>query len=130
VKQEMTEVKMSMIRKRPQDDNQKKTYECKDSVTVLGMVSEKIVACVQVVRQPKEDRRIREDAGTVGNLHDDDSTGQEEQEDHEGSVDEREIWEVTDVTEEDFEMTEGETVDLYDKNSSWRWWGGPSQTMT
>jgi hypothetical protein len=43
VKQEMTEVKMSMIRKGSQDDNQKKTYERKDSVTVLGMVSEKIV---------------------------------------------------------------------------------------
>ena len=38
VKQELTEVKMSMIRKRSQDDNQKKTYERKDSVTVLGMV--------------------------------------------------------------------------------------------
>ena len=106
---------MSMIRKRSQDDNQKKTYECKDSVTVLGMVSGKIVEWVQVVRQQEEDRRIREEAGTVGHLHDDDSTGQEEEEDHEGSVDEREIWEVTDVTEEDFETTEGETVDLYDK---------------
>ncbi len=42
VKQEMTEVKMSMIRKRSQDDNQKKTYERKDSVTVLGMVCEKM----------------------------------------------------------------------------------------
>ena len=76
---------------------------------------EKMAERVQVAPQKEEDRRIREEAGTVGNLHDDDSTGQEEQEDHEGSVDEREIWEVTDVTEEDFETTEGETVDLYDK---------------
>jgi len=87
----MTEVKMSMIRKRSQDDNQKKTYERKDSVTVLGMVWEKMTERVTVVRQEEEDRRIREEAGTVGNLHDDDSTGQEEQEDDEGVVDEREI---------------------------------------
>ena len=56
---------------------------------------------MQVARQQEEDSRIREEAGTVGNLHDDDSTGQEEQEDHEGAVDEREIWQVTDVTEEE-----------------------------
>ena len=88
----------------------------KDGVTVLGMVCEKMSERVQVVRQEEEDRRIREETGTVANLHDDDSTGQEEQEDHEGSVDEREIWEVTDVTEEDFETTEGGVVvDLYDK---------------
>ena len=43
MKEEMTEVKMSMIRKRSQDDNQKKTYDRKDSVTVLGMVCEKMV---------------------------------------------------------------------------------------
>ena len=44
-----------------------------------------------------------------------DSTAHQEQEDHEGAADEREIWQATDVTEEDFETTEGETVDLYDK---------------
>ena len=43
--------------------------------------------------------RIREETGTVGNLHHDDSTGQEEQEDDEGAADEREICQVTDVTE-------------------------------
>jgi hypothetical protein len=42
-------------------------------------------------------------------------TSQEDQEDDEGSGDEREIWKVTYVTEEDFETTEGEEVDLYDK---------------
>jgi len=31
------------------------------------------------------------------------------------TVDERDIWEVAHVTEEDFETTEGETQDLYDK---------------
>ena len=70
---------------------------------------------VQCFVCPAQDNLIREEAGTVGNLHDDDSTGQEEQEDHEGDADEREIWQVTDVTEEDFETTEGESVDLYDK---------------
>jgi hypothetical protein len=79
------------MRKRSQDDNQKKTYECKDSVTVLGMVCEKRVDRVAVVRQPEEDRRIREETVTVVNLHADDSTGQETQEDDEGTVDEREI---------------------------------------
>ena len=33
----------------------------------------------------------------------------------EGTADTREICQVTDVTEEDFETTEGEAVDLYDK---------------
>jgi hypothetical protein len=61
------------------------------------------------------DRRIREETVPVVNLHVDDSTGQEAQEDDEGTADEREIWQVTDVTEEDFETTEGESVDLYDK---------------
>ena len=51
-----------------------------------------------------------------------DSTVQEEQEDHEGDVDEREIWQVTDVTEEEFETTEGETVDLYDKLMAMSGW--------
>ena len=61
MKQELSEVKMSMIRKRSQDDNQKKTYERKDSVTVLGMVWEKMTERVTVVRQEEEDRRIREE---------------------------------------------------------------------
>ena len=42
-------------------------------------------------------------------------TGEEEdQEDDEGVPDERDIWDVTHVTEEDFETTEGETV-------TWGW---------
>jgi len=55
------------------------------------------------------------DGDTVGRLDDDDSTTQEDQEDDEGVSDDRKVWQVTDVTEEDFETTEGETVDLYDK---------------
>ena len=71
---------------------------------------------VEVVRQEEEDRWIREETVTVDNVDDDTSTTQKDQEDDEyGTADEREIWEVTDVTEEDFETTEGESVDLYDK---------------
>ena len=106
---------MSMIRKSSQDRNQKKMYQCKDSVTVLGMLCEKMAERVEVARQEEEDRWIREETGTVGSLDDDDSTAQENHEDDEGAADEREIWQVTDVTEEDFETTEGETVDLYCK---------------
>ena len=82
---------MSMIRKRSQDDNQKKTYDRKDSVTVLDMVCEKMAEGVEVVRKQEEDIRIREETGTVGSLDDDDFTSQEEQEDHEGDTDERKI---------------------------------------
>ena len=46
---------------------------------------------------------------------DEESTEEEDQEDDEVAVDEREVWQVTDVTEEDVETIEGETVDLYDK---------------
>jgi hypothetical protein len=35
---------------------------------------------------------------------------------NEGTTDERDIWEVDHVTEEDFETTEGEVQDLYDKH--------------
>ena len=42
VKQELAEVKMSMIRKRSQDHNHKKMYQRKDCVTVLCMVCEKM----------------------------------------------------------------------------------------
>ena len=43
-------------------------------------------------------------------------TGEEEDtEDDESVGDERDIWSVTHVTEEDFETTEGESEDLYDK---------------
>ena len=39
----------------------------------------------------------------------------EDTEDDEGAGDERDIWSVGHVTEEDFETTEGESEDLYDK---------------
>ena len=40
---------------------------------------------------------------------------EEDQEDDEGVPDERDICDVLHVTEEDFETTENETEDLYDK---------------
>ena len=40
---------------------------------------------------------------------------EEDTEDDEGDGDERDIWSVTHVTKEEFETTEGETEDLYDK---------------
>ena len=85
---------------------------------------------MQVVRQQEEDRRIREETGTVGHLHDDDSTGQEEQEDHESTTDEREICQVTDLTEEDFETNEDEVVDLYDKLMKMSGWTVTDNSLT
>jgi len=46
---------------------------------------------VEVGKHQEDDRWIREETGTVVKLDDDDSTSQEEQEDHEGTADEREI---------------------------------------
>ena len=59
-----------------------------------------------------------------------DSTGQETQEDDEGTTDEREIWQVTDVTEEDFETTEGESVDLYEKLMAMAGWTVRDHALT
>jgi hypothetical protein len=55
-------------------------------------------------------KRDSSETVNVGSLHDEESTSQEDHEDDEGDGDEREICQVT-----DFETTEGETVDLYDK---------------
>ena len=57
---------------------------------------------VEVARQEEEARWIREETVTVDSVDDDDFTSQEDHEDDEGAEAEREIWEVTDVTEEDF----------------------------
>ena len=70
------------------------------------------------------------ETGTVDSLDDDDSASQEEQEDHEGASDEREICRVTDVTEEDFETTEGEVVDLHDKLMEMAGWNVTDNDLT
>ena len=50
VEGETTEVKMSRMCKRSELDNQKKTYQCTDKVTVLGLVCEKNTERVIMVR--------------------------------------------------------------------------------
>ena len=69
----------------------------------------------------REDRLTRQEEASVSILVETDPVVHKDEEDDTGVVDEREIWEVTTVTEEDLETTEGETMDLYDK---WSWRGG------
>jgi hypothetical protein len=109
VKQALTEVKMSSMRKRAGEADKKKTYRGADRVTVLGLVCEKMAERVACVRQEEEDRRVRQEVC---------NSPQEESGDGEGMVDDdcfpddREVWEVTHVREEDVETTEGEGVDF------------------
>ena len=60
VKQQMTEVKMSMILKRSDLSNQNETYQGTERVTVLGLVCEKMVDRVGLARHEEEDRQERE----------------------------------------------------------------------
>ena len=77
---------------------------------MLGLVSEKMTDRVVVVRQ-EEERRVSQETVTPTILEEE--IGEEEdKEDDEVTVDDREICKVTDVTEEDFETTEGENVDF------------------
>jgi hypothetical protein len=69
---------------------------------------------VEGTGQKEEERRVREETVT-SSLVEEDLGEEEDKEDDENTPDDREICEVTDVTEEDFETTEGEVVDLYDK---------------
>ena len=79
--------------------------------TVLGLVCERMAERVMLARQEAEDRRARQDAANLASIVEHDAGEVEDKEDDEGAADEREIWEVTDVTEEDCETTEGEVVD-------------------
>jgi len=63
----------------------------------------------------REDRLTRQEEASVSILVETEPVVHKDEEDDAGVVDEREIWEVTTVTEEDLETTEGETMDLYDK---------------
>ena len=100
---------MSGMRKRAAEADKKKTYRCTDRVTVLGLVCEKMAERVVFARQEEEDRRVRQEVC---------NSAQEESGDGEGMVDDdcfpddREVWEVTHVREEDVETTEGEGVDF------------------
>jgi hypothetical protein len=66
---------------------------------------------VPFARQEKEDRRVRQE---VFNITQDESVDGEDMVDNDGFQDDREIWEVTHVCEEDLETTEGEGVDVLD----------------
>ena len=76
---------------------------------MLGLVCEKMSELVVFVRQEEEERRTRQE---VSSITQDDTVDEEDLKDDEGVQDEREIWEVTHVSEQDLETTEGEGVDL------------------
>ena len=108
VKQALTEVKMSMVRKRYERVNEQKTYKRTDRVTLLGLVCEKMAERVVKVRQEKEEREAaqslaRIQVGAVSEVQDDQDEGAED-----------EIWEATDIVEEEYETAEGETEDQVD----------------
>ena len=70
---------------------------------------------VQLARLEEEDRRTRQETVTVSILLEEESGAEKDKDDDVGAAEEREIWQVTTVTEEDLKTTEGEVVDLYDK---------------
>jgi hypothetical protein len=112
VKETLSEVKMSGMRKRAVEDDKKKTYQRVDRVTVLGLVCEKMAERVTLARQEEEDRRVRQEVYIITQ---DESVDQEDMTDDDGFQDDREIWEVTHVSEEDLETTEREGVDFLDE---------------
>jgi hypothetical protein len=67
--QKRTEVKMSLMCKRSSDDNENKTYQRTDRVTVLGLVCEKMTQGVLLVRQEEEDRRERQEVSNITQDH-------------------------------------------------------------
>ena len=86
-----------------------KKYQSMDRVTVLGLVCEKMTEWVVLPRQEGEDRPSRK---KVVRIVEDDPGEEEDIEDDEGVQDQRQIWEVAHVSEEELETTEGEGVDL------------------
>jgi hypothetical protein len=76
---------------------------------VLGLVCEKMAERVVCVRQEEEDRRVRQE---VWNSPQEESGDGKSMVDDDCFPDDREVWEVTHVCEEDVETTEGEGVDF------------------
>jgi hypothetical protein len=70
---------------------------------------------VRLARQEDEERRARQEAANLGRIVENEAGEEDDTEDDKGDGDERDIWEVAHVTEEDFETTEGEAEDLDDK---------------
>ena len=65
-----------------------------------------------VTGQEEEGRRTRQETGTVSILLKEESGEDQDKEDDEDNTVEREIWQVTDSTEEDLETTEDESLDF------------------
>jgi hypothetical protein len=122
VKGTLTEVKMSRMRKRSEEEQHKKTYKSSDKVTVLGLVCAKMAKRVLLARQEEEDRQLRLEEANVATILENDAGEEQDKQDDEGAADERDIWEVAHVTEQDFETTEGEAEDLYDKLMAMAGW--------
>ena len=70
---------------------------------------------VWLAGQQDEDRRARQEATNLRRNVENEAGEEEDTEDDKGHGDERDIWEVAHVTEKDFETTEGEAEELYDK---------------
>ena len=75
-----------------------------------------------LVRQAEEDRQLRLWEANESTILENDAGEEEDKQDDEGAADERDIWEVAHVTEQDFETTEGEAEDLYDKLMAMAGW--------
>ena len=102
VKDTLTCVKMSAIRKRSERVNLAKTYKRTDRVTALGLVCEKMAKRVADVRKEKEDRQA---AHSLARMSDAVMVEEEGVATEEGA--EAEIWSVTDITEEELVEEEG-----------------------
>ncbi len=87
----MTEVKMSRIRKRSELQKQKKTYQCTDRVSELGLVCAKMVKRVRLTRQEDEDGRVRQETVNLTRIGENETGEGEDTEDDEGAGDERDI---------------------------------------
>ncbi len=75
---------MSRIRRRSELEQEKKTYHRTDRVTVLGLVSDKMVKRVSLTRQEDEDRWTRQEGTNLGRIVENESGEEEDTEDDEG----------------------------------------------
>ena len=102
-----------MVRLGPQDPRPTPVSDgtvsgaCPPRYSVLGLVCEKMSERVVFARQEEEDRRVRQE---VCSIPQEESVDGEGMVDDDGFPDDREVWEVTHVCEEDLETTEGEGV--------------------
>ena len=84
------------------------------------LLVEKMTERVACARQEEEDRRVRQE---VSNITQDESVDGEGMVDDDGFPDDREVWEVTHVCEEDLETNEGEGVDFLAELLEMTGWG-------